>query len=151
MLKLRKNIINGVIKMIQVLTGEKGSGKTKKMISLANELAAESKGHVVYISNNSESMFELNQNIRLNDISQFPISSLESFVGFLYGIISEDYDIESIFIDNLNVILNEDNETICRFFEHASEISGKFNVRFITGVKGSSSKLPELEVEYIAV
>lgn len=143
--------MNGVIKMIQVLTGEKGSGKTKKMISLANELALESKGHLIYISNNLEGMFELNQSIRLNDVSQFPISSLDSFVGFLYGLISQDYDTECIFIDNLNMILQENNDAICEFFEYARDISSKFNVKFITGVKGASLKIPELELEYIAV
>lgn len=143
--------MNGVIKMIQVLTGEKGSGKTKKMISLANELALKSKGHIIYISDNLEGMFELNQSIRLNDISQFPISSLDSFVGFLYGLISQDYDTECIFIDNLNMILKENNEEIYEFFEYARDISNKFNVKFITGVKGASFKIPELELEYIAV
>jgi archaellum biogenesis ATPase FlaH len=143
--------MNGVIKMIQVLTGEKGSGKTKKMISLANELALESKGHLIYISNNLEGMFELNQSIRLNDVSQFPISSLDSFIGFLYGLISQDYDTECIFIDNLNMILQENNDAICEFFEYARDISNKYNVKFITGVKGQSLEMPELELEYIAV
>lgn len=143
--------MNGVIKMIQVLTGEKGSGKTKKMISLANELALESKGHIVYISDNLEGMFQLEQSIRLNDISQFPISCLDSFVGYLYGLISQDYDTECIFIDNLNTILKENNDAICKFFEFARDISSKFNVKFITGVKGNSCKMPELELEYIAV
>lgn len=137
--------------MIQVLTGEKGAGKTKKMISLANELLSNSKGHVVYVSNNLESMFELNSSIRLIDVSQFPISNLHSFVGFLYGIISSDYDVEAIFIDNLNVILNDENETIINFFDYLKDISSKYGVRFVTGVKGSSNRLPELEVEYIAV
>lgn len=137
--------------MIQVLTGEKGAGKTKKMISLANDLVKNSKGNIVYVSNNLESMFQLNSSIRLMDVSQFPISSLNSFVGFLYGIISSDYDVEAIFIDNLNVILKDDNESICQFFDHLKNMSENYGIRFITGVKGSSSVLPELDVEYIAI
>lgn len=137
--------------MIQVLTGEKGAGKTKKMISLANDQVKNSKGNIVYVSNNLESMFQLNSSIRLMDVSQFPISSLDSFVGFLYGIISSDYDVEAIFIDNLNVILKDDNESICQFFDHLKNMSENYGIRFITGVKGSSSVLPELDVEYIAI
>lgn len=137
--------------MIQVLTGEKGAGKTKKMISLANDLVKNSKGNIVYVSNNLESMFQLNSSIRLMDVSQFPISSLNSFVGFLYGIISSDYDVEAIFIDNLNVILKDDNESICQFFDHLKNMSENYGIKFITGVKGSSSVLPELDVEYIAI
>lgn len=137
--------------MIQVLTGEKGSGKTKKMISLANELVRSSKGNIVYVSNNLESMFQLNSKIRLMDVSQFPISNLDSFVGFLYGIVSSDYDVEVVFIDNLNVILNDNNQSIPKFVDYLKDISAKYGIRFITGVKGSTSTLPELEVEYIAV
>lgn len=101
--------------MIQVLAGEKGSGKTKRLITMANELVSDLKGHVVYVSTNMESIFDLNSSIRLIDVSQFPISSVDSFVGFIYGILSEDYDIECIVVDNLNNILKEDNVSLPRF------------------------------------
>ena len=88
--------------MIQVIAGDKGSGKTKKMISLANECLTDSKGHVIFLSNTSEAMYELNSSIRLINTSEFPISSVDSLVGFIYGIISEDYDVEYAYIDNIN-------------------------------------------------
>jgi predicted ATP-dependent serine protease len=143
--------MNGVIIMIRVLAGEKGTGKTKKMLSLANELLTQSKGHIVYISNNSESMFELNSSIRLVDVSQFPISTIDSFIGFLYGVISEDYDIESIFIDNLSTILNEDGDGIQRFFDIAREVAHKYNITLYVSMRNNTIEMVENEVEYIAV
>ncbi len=143
--------INGVIAMIQVLTGEKGSGKTKKMVSLANDLVSQSNGHVVYVSNNSEAMFELNSYVRLIDVSQFPITNDEMFAGFLYGIISQDYDIDTIFIDNLNTILKERAESIENVFDAARDISTGNNVNFYFGLRSAANNMKQPEVEYIAV
>lgn len=137
--------------MIQVLAGEKGSGKTKKLFSIANELASESKGHLVYISNCSEGMFELNPSIRLIDTSQFPISSFDSFTGFIYGVISQDYDIEVILIDNLSNILKEDKNSLSSFLEFAKKISNDYSIKFILGVKGKGNEFENNMVEYIAV
>jgi Tfp pilus assembly pilus retraction ATPase PilT len=143
--------MNGVITMIQVLTGEKGSGKTKKMVSLANDLVSQANGHVVYISNNSEVMFELNSNVRLIDVSQFPITSDEMFSGFLYGIISQDYDIDAIFIDNLNTILKEKAEYIESILNAARDISLEHNINLYFGLRNAAKNMEQPEVEYIAV
>lgn len=137
--------------MIQVLTGEKGSGKTKKMVSLANDLVSQVNGHVVYISNNSEVMFELDSHVRLIDVSQFPITSDEMFAGLLYGVISQDYDIDTIFIDNLNTILNEKAESIENIFNAAKNISSQHNINLYFGLRNAAGKIGQPEIEYIAV
>ncbi|WP_133628097.1 hypothetical protein [Fonticella tunisiensis] len=137
--------------MIQVLAGEKGAGKTKKLFSIANELSQQSKGHLVYISNNSEGIFELSPLVRLIDTSQFPISSYDSFTGFIFGVISQDYDIEVILIDNLTSILNEDREALFKFLSFAKKVSDDYGIKLILGVKGRSEALKDIEAEYIAV
>lgn len=136
--------------MIQVIAGEKGSGKTKKMISLANDFVSQSKGHVIYIGNNSEVMYDLNSSIRLIDLSKIPLSSVDSFIGFIYGIISEDYDIECAYIDNLNSIVKNDDATV-ELFAAVKKISDEYNVKFVLGVKSPKDKLLDIEIEYIAV
>jgi archaellum biogenesis ATPase FlaH len=137
--------------MIQVLAGEKGSGKTKKLFSIANELSSESKGHLIYISTNSEGIFELSPSIRLIDVSQFPISSFDSFQGFIYGMISQDYDIEVILIDNLTCILKDDAQSLSNFLDFAKKVSEGYNIKFILGIKGNAQESVENKVEYIAV
>lgn len=137
--------------MIQVLTGEKGSGKTKRMIALANDITYQSKGHVIYISTNSESMFDLNSSIRLIDVSQFPISSVNSFIGFIYGILSEDYDVETILIDNLSTIISEEDEDSQRFFETLKQISDSYGIRFVLGMRTYENLKTKIEAECVAV
>ena len=136
--------------MIQVIAGDKGSGKTKKMISLANECVTDSKGHVIFLSNTSEAMYELNSSIRLINTSEFPISSVDSLVGFIYGIISEDYDVEYAYIDNINCIGKEES-IMLKFVESLKAISEKYKIKFVLGVKAEKRILPNLEIEYIAV
>ncbi|MCX7951925.1 MAG: twitching motility protein PilT [Clostridiales bacterium] len=135
--------------MVHVLTGDKGAGKTKKLITMANDFVQEAKGHVVYVSNSSEGMYQLSSKIRLVDISEFPISSYESFMGFLYGMISEDYDIETIFIDNLNAIIS--NDDVMRFFSDAKNFTEKTSVKFVVGAKCEQVSHEGLNVEYMAV
>lgn len=139
--------------MIQVLAGEKGSGKTKKLISIANELVSQSKGHIIYINNSSEIMFDLNSAVRLIDTSQFPISTIDSFEGFISGILSQDYDIETVFIDNLNSILKDDSNSdiLLRFFDYMRSMSSLYGVKFVLGIRTFHDNLSELEAEYIAV
>ncbi|EYE87988.1 hypothetical protein Q428_10490 [Fervidicella metallireducens AeB] len=137
--------------MIQVLTGEKGSGKTKKLISIANELINQTKGNIVYISNNLDGIFDLNSKIRLIDTSQVPISNLDSFKGFIYGILAEDYDIESIVIDNLSNILKDNMNDVIEFCEFTKDVANSQGIKFILGVKCSSDKLSIDDAEYIAV
>lgn len=137
--------------MVQLLAGEKGSGKTKRLINMANEFASNSKGHVVYISTNLESIFDLNSSIRLIDVSNYPISSVDSFIGFIYGILSEDYDVECIVIDNLSNIINNCNDNLPNFFELVKNIEENYGIKFIAGIRGTITTLPKLEAEYIAV
>lgn len=137
--------------MIQVLAGEKGSGKTKKLISIANELVSQSSGHVIYINDSSKIMFDLSSAIRLIDTSQFPISTIDSFEGFISGILSQDYDIETIFIDNLNGILSDDMDMLLRFFDYMKRMSSLYGVKFVLGLRSANGSLLELDAEYIAV
>lgn len=137
--------------MVQVIAGDRGSGKTKRLLSIANETAEKTNGHIVWISINSEGIFELDSSIRHVNVSSFPISSVDSLVGFIYGMLSQDYDIESIFIDNLSVILNDDTDAVTDFLKSAKKISEKAEVNFVFGVKNMKCELENVEAEYLAV
>ncbi len=68
--------------MIQVFCDQRGSGKTKAMINMANEEVKFREGNIVYIDEDNSAMFQLNSEIRLIDSSEFKINSCESFYGF---------------------------------------------------------------------
>jgi len=96
--------------MIQVFCKEKGSGKTKALMNLANSKGNSSKGNLVYIDDDTRGLLRIHKNIRFICSKDFNIHNYKDFYGFICGIISKDYDVESIFIDGvLSDICNEEN------------------------------------------
>ena len=85
--------------MIQIISGRKGKGKTKHLLDMANKAITEAHGTIVYLDKNSKHMYELNNRIRLIDLSSFPIKSSDEFIGFICGIISQDHDLEQLYLD----------------------------------------------------
>ena len=92
--------------MIKLLSGKRGSGKTVNMINNANSVSAECKGHVVFIDNNNQPMLQLSKEIRFINTDNFGIDNFSSLYGLICGIISENYDTDTIYVDN---ILNDFN------------------------------------------
>ena len=91
--------------MVQLLIGHKGSGKTNQMIQLANESIKTCDGSIVFINKNHRLMYELSYRIRVICMEDFEhITNIDEYIGFIYGIISSDHDIEVIFIDRLKAI-----------------------------------------------
>ena len=77
--------------MIQIISGNKGKGKTKYLLDMANTAIKESTGSIVYLDKSSKHMYELNNRIRLINVNEYPITSSEGFIGFICGIISQDH------------------------------------------------------------
>ena len=81
--------------MVQIIAGKKGKGKTKHLLEKANAAIKTAHGTIVYLDKSSKHMYELNNRIRLINVNEYPITSSESFVGFVCGIISQDHDLEA--------------------------------------------------------
>ena len=61
--------------MVQLIVGAKGKGKTKELLSRAEQAIKSANGTVVYIDKSSQHMYELSNKIRLINISNFPVNS----------------------------------------------------------------------------
>ena len=85
--------------MMKLIVGNKGSGKTKTLISMVNDAVAVSKGNVVCIEKGSVMTFDINYKARLVDIDNYDIVGYEAFYGFLTGILAGNYDITHLFVD----------------------------------------------------
>ena len=87
--------------MIQVFCAKRGSGKTKRLIELANNRQLDAKGDAVYIDKDSKPILQLTRGIRFVDTNEYNVDGWSSFYGMLCGILSSNYDIENIYIDGI--------------------------------------------------
>ncbi len=127
--------------MIQIIAGEKGKGKTKIIIDKANSDVLTSKGSVLYIDKNNKHMYELNNKIRLINIKDYFISDSNEFYGFLCGMISQNHDISSVYLDSFLTCANISVSEIDTILKKLEVISGSFKVDFILSVSANSKEL----------
>ena len=134
--------------MISVIYGRKGMGKTKILIDAANKSVDDYRGEVVFIDDSNQLMYDLKHEIRFINVRDFPVSCQNSFTGFVCGIIAENYDINSIFIDGLTYILKEDIKTMEPLFQNLDELSTRFNIDFNISINGDPETMPVYLVKY---
>lgn len=131
------------IDMIQIIAGEKGKGKTKHLLDLVNNAIKTANGNIVYLDKSSKHMFELSNKVRLINVSDFPISNCDEFLGFLNGIISQDHDLEAMYLDSFLTISAMHADEISHAIERLDVISSTFHVDFILSISVDADKLPE--------
>ena len=133
--------------MIQLITGEKGKGKTKYLLENVNSVIKNASGNVVYLDKNAKHMYDLNNKIRLIDLSEYDIFDSSEFFGFLIGIISQDHDLESVHLDSFLEIAqvkpNDDDEML-KALERLSKISEKYKVTFVISLSRNHADLPDI-------
>ena len=129
--------------MIQLIVGEKGKGKTKVLLDKVNSEIKTAHGTIVYLDKNTKHMYELNNRIRLIDVSFFNLKSSENFIGFIYGILSQDHDLEQMYLDSFLTIAVTDEEHVNELFDRLAAIGEKFNVTFVISASIPGSSVPE--------
>lgn len=103
--------------MVEIIAGEKGKGKTKHLLDRVNGAVPGSNGNIVYLDKSQKHMYELSNKVRLINVKDYPIEDCDEFIGFICGIISQDHDLEELYLDSFLTIANiKDDE-----FEHAVE------------------------------
>ncbi len=120
--------------MIQLILGEKGKGKTKILLDKVNSEIKTAHGNIVYLDKSTKHMYELNNRIRLIDVSSFSLASSGEFIGFIYGILSQDHDLEQIYLDSFLKISMTDESTLNGVLDKLSEIGEKYNVTFVISI-----------------
>ena len=130
--------------MIEIICGEKGKGKTKELLGRVNNSIATVAGNVVYLDKSQKHMYELNNKARLINVADYPISNCDEFLGFICGIVSQDHDLEEMYLDSfLTIAFIESDEDILKAIEKLDIISEKYKVRFILSISKDKSALPE--------
>ena len=135
--------------MVKFIVGEKGTGKTKVMIDMANEASKASKGHVVYIDRDNNHMYDLDRSLRFINAGEFQIENLKAFYGFLCGVISQNFDIEKVFIDGQKVISNAEEGCLQGFVNNMEKLYKDFGVSFVVSLSRNPNDIPEFLKAYV--
>ena len=129
--------------MVQIIAGKKGKGKTKHLLDMANQGVKEATGSIVYLDKSSKHMYELSNKIRLINVNEYPLSGSQGFIGFLCGIISQDHDIETMFLDSFLKLASPEGEDIADTITTLETISDKYAVNFVLSVSMDAADMPE--------
>lgn len=137
--------------MVQLIVGNKGKGKTKHLLDKVNSEIKEISGSIVYLDKSPKHMYELNNKVRLIDVSQFLIENSSEFIGFVCGVLSQDHDLQQMYFDSFLKIACLENESIEPVIEKLEKIGEAFGVDFILSVSMDESELPASMKEKIIV
>ena len=130
--------------MVQIIAGEKGKGKTKQLLDQVNAAIETATGNIVYLDKSQKHMHELSNKVRLIIVADYPLTDLDEFIGFICGIVSQDYDLQAMYLDSFLTIANiTTDEEICHAIEKLDVISEKYNVAFVLSVSKNEAELPE--------
>ena len=120
--------------MVKLILGAKGAGKTKWLINGANDDIKSGNGNITFLDVEDEHIFSLDTNVRLINLSDYSINTIEKFYGFLLGMLSMDFDLEKIYIDSVYKIIDIKKEDLKCLVKNLEEISEKHDVDILINV-----------------
>ena len=129
--------------MVEIIAGEKGKGKTKYLLDKVNESVKSASGNIVYLDKSQKHMYELSNKVRLINVTDFPVTNCDEFLGFICGIVSQDHDLQEMYLDSFLTIANVEDGQINHAIEKLDIISEKYNVKFVLSVSRNEAHLPE--------
>ena len=136
--------------MVQILAGEKGEGKTKKLIAMANEAGKSANGSVVFVDDDNSRMYDLHYSVRFVDTPKFIMEDPQVFRGFVCGILSQNSDIEKIYIDGLNHIVDKVSDAdFVKFIEELEKTSSEAETDMIMIISRKQDLLPAEVQKYL--
>lgn len=135
--------------MITILTGNKGSGKTKKLLELANVAAEKSQGNVVVIEKGQKLTFDISHTARLVDSDAYDIKGADALCGFLSGICAGNYDVTDIFVDSTLKITGTGAEVLETVIPELEKLSEAANTNFCLSVSAVDEDIPAIAAKYV--
>ena len=129
--------------MIQIISGVKGKGKTKCLIQKVNDAVKGSKGNIIYLDKNNKHMYELSNKIRLINVKDYPIDNYDAFLGFVCGLISQDHDLEAMYLDSFLSMASVTDDYVGYVLTQLDKISNAFGVDFVISISIDAENIPE--------
>lgn len=128
--------------MVQFIVGKKGKGKTKHLLDKVNTEIKDVQGNVVYLDKSTKHMFELNNKIRLIDVSEYMVTDSDEFIGFVCGIISQDHDLQQMYLDSFLKIACLEGKDVTSVIDKLEKIGNVFGVDFFISISLDEDEMP---------
>ena len=128
--------------MVQLIVGKKGKGKTKQLLDKVNGAIKAAEGNIVYLDKSSKHMYELNNKMRLIDVSGYPIKNADEFIGFVCGIVSQDHDLQEMYLDSFLKNAKLEGKDITDALHQLKDISEAYKINFVLSVSMDKEELP---------
>ncbi len=133
--------------MIKLITGKKGSGKTKVLVDMISESCKSATGNIVCIEKGMKLTYDLPHKVRLVDAEEYKINSFDTFYGFTAGMLAGNYDIQEIFVDGILKMGGKDYAAFSDMIDKLNSITA--NVKVIFTVSCDESDLPASAKAYL--
>ena len=137
--------------MVELIVGKKGKGKTKVLLDRVNGAVKEANGSIVYLDKSTKHMYELNNKVRLIDVSSYPLKNADEFVGFICGIISQDHDLEQIYLDSFLKVSKLEAADVTDTLDQLDKIGEKYGISIVVSILLDKEEIPEALQDKIAV
>ena len=137
--------------MVELIVGKKGNGKTKVLLDRVNGAVKEANGSIVYLDKSTKHMYELNNKVRLIDVSSYPLKNADEFVGFICGIISQDHDLEQIYLDSFLKVSKLEDADVTDTLDQLDKIGEKYGISIVVSISLDKEEIPEALQDKIAV
>lgn len=134
--------------MIQIIFGKKGSGKTKRILDMANASVNEAKGNVLFVDDDRRYTLSLKPQVRFIDASEYAVKGVEPFYGFLAGILAGNYDISVVYIDAFLKLVNATEEQLIAFFTKLERLVESANCDIVISYSEDTANVPECIRKY---
>ena len=137
--------------MVELIVGKKDKGKTKVLLDRVNGAVKEANGSIVYLDKSTKHMYELNNKVRLIDVSSYPLKNADEFVGFICGIISQDHDLEQIYLDSFLKVSKLEDADVTDTLDQLDKIGEKYGISIVVSISLDKEEIPEALQDKIAV
>lgn len=114
--------------MIKIISGGKGTGKTKQIIQAANTNAAGAKGVSVFITDTDRYVHDVVRDVRFINVTEYHIAGEDALCGFVMGVIAGNYDMEYVYIDGIARITGKELSSLAATFYMLEKISNQSGI-----------------------
>lgn len=133
--------------MIKLITGRKGTGKTKILVDMINADAVATDGNVICIDKGTKLNFDIPHSVRIADVDEYEISGFDAFYGFVAGMLAGNFDITEVFVDSILKIGGRDYDALGTVLDKINKISKDKKV--VLTISADKSELPDSVKAYI--